>query len=368
MFVSYLGFEHVRAASRVRYHLPRSQLALLPWYSKIISLKWSIVIILLGIIAKRAASYSARVRGYDLNMYFYEIAFGSGDGSHSWSLPDVILDDTHRFVMDKSLVKMILAFWIPSVLVIGASTVDYMKFISKVIQIWGILFLIGAAVSVVTVPPTPAFVFQKPQCYRPPHRPPTFSQFFSVSESCNDQLFSIYAVLVTVPVMLFYLFIRYGPVNRKISAYVTLFLVTVGSLYIIVGTRQEYTVDVYIGALISVLMCLSQAAAFKLLFRFGVVHPGLNNRPPVVLSETVVPMLDDIIKRLELHFMAGEAAEPISKDDMAQAAAEFERVAEAIAIAKQQALQDLVPNGLSESDGMTSLDNTDDEDNKNKDV
>jgi hypothetical protein len=368
MFVSFVGFEHVRAASRVRYHLPRTQLALLPWFAKIPSMKWSIFLVVLGIIAKRAASYSARIRGYDLNMYFYDIAFGTGDGSHSWSLPDLILDGTHRFVMDKSLVKMVLSYWLPAVLVIGAATVDYMKFISKVLQMWGILFLIGAAVSVVTVPPTPAFVFQKPQCYRPPHRPPTFSQFLDVGESCNDQLFSIYACLVTVPAMLCYFFIRYGPVNRKITAYICLGLITLGSLYIIVGTRQEYTVDVYIGALISTLMCMSQAPTFKLLFRFGVVHPGINNRPPIVLSDKVVPMLDDIIKRLELHFMAGEEAEQISKDDMTQATAEFERVAEALAIAKQQALQNLFPNGLSESEGMTSLTDTDEEDMKNKDV
>jgi hypothetical protein len=367
IFVSYLGFMHVRAVSRVRYHLPRTQLSLLPWFGKIIPMRFSIILILIGIIAKRAASYSARVRGYELNMFFYQNAFGGGDDSKSWSLPDLILDDTHKFVMDKSLVKLVLSYWIPSVLAIGASSVDFPKFISKVVQIWGVLFLIGAAVSVVTVPPTPAYVFQKPQCYRPPHRPPTFTQFFDVAESCNDQLFSIYACLVAVPMMMFYFFIRYGPVNRKIPAYVTLALATIGSLYIIVGTRQEYTVDVYIGALLSVLICLSQAAAFKLLFRFGVVHPRINDKPAIILSDKVIPMLDDVIKRLELHFMAGDTADQIDRDDFDQANAEFERVAEALAIAKQQALQDLVPNGLSGSEGMTSHDDTDD-DLKNKDV
>ena len=173
-----------------------------------------------------------------------------------------------------------------------------------------------------------------------------------------------------VPAMMYYFFIRYGPVNRKISGYIGLGLCVMGSMYIITATRQTYTVDVYIGSLVSVLVCMSQSAAFKLLLRFGVVHPGINSKPPVILSDKIVPLLDDVIKRLELHFMAGDKAEPISKDDMDLATAEFERVAEALAIAKQQALQDLVPDGLSECEGMTSLGDTtdDDENTKSKDV
>ena len=370
MFATFVGCNHVRALSRVRYHLPRTQLVLLPWFGRIVPLGWSLLILALGFIAKSGAAYSARVRGFELNMFFYQNAFAGGDDSRSWSLPDLILDDTHRYVMDKSLVKLLLSYWIPSVFVVGAGTVDIMKFVSKVVQIWGVLLLIGAAVSIVTVPPTPAFFFQKPQCYRPPQRPPTFAQFFSLSESCNDQIFSIYACFVMVPAMMYYFFIRYGPVNRKISGYIGLGLCVMGSMYIITATRQTYTVDVYIGSLVSVLVCMSQSAAFKLLLRFGVVHPGINSKPPVILSDKIVPLLDDVIKRLELHFMAGDKAEPISKDDMDLATAEFERVAEALAIAKQQALQDLVPDGLSECEGMTSLGDTtdDDENTKSKDV
>jgi hypothetical protein len=369
MFVSYLGCNHVRLLSSVRYHLPRTQLMLLPWFSKIIPLGWSLLLLAVGIVAKCGAAYSARIRGYELNMFFYQNAFSDGKDSRTWSLPDIILDDTHKYVIDKSLITILLSYWIPAVLVIGAGTVDYMRYISKIIQIWGVLFLIGAAVSVVTVPPTPVFFFEKPQCFRPPQQPPTFKQFFSMKESCNDQIFSIYTCLVFVPVMMYYFFIRYGPVNRKISGYIFLVLSSLASMYLIIATRQSYTVDVYIGALVSVLVCLSQSAAFKLLLRFGAVHPGMNNKPPIVLSDKIVPMLDDVIKRIELHFMAGDKAEPISKDDMDLTTAEFARVAEALAVAKQQAIQELVPHGLSEAEGMTSLgDTTDEEDTKNKDV
>ena len=370
MFVAYLGISAIHSVSRIRYHLPPTQHALLPWYAKIPSLAVSITLLVLGVIAKCGAAYSARVRGYDLNMFFYKHAIvdGGTSDSNSWSLPDLVLDDTQRYVMDKSLVKMLLALWIPSVTVIGFATIDLVKYLSKVIQILGILFLIGGAVSIVTVPPTPAFVLQKPQCYRPPVRPPSFAQFFYVSESCNDQIFSMYSVLILVPAMMFYFYIRYGPITRKLTAYVALFLATLGSLYIIISTRQQYTVDVYIGALITVLVCLSQAAPIKLLFRFGMVHLGISEKPPVVLSDKIVPMLDDVIKRLELHFMAGDRAEAISKDDMDMAKAEFERLSDAIAMAKQQSLQTIVPSGLTDDEGMTSVDEDSGDDIKSKDV
>jgi hypothetical protein len=369
LFVTYLGISAIHSVSRIRYHLPSTQQALLPWYAKIPSLGVSLTLLILGVVAKCGAAYSARVRGYELNMFFYKNSIIDDGTSHvnSWSLPDLVLDDTERYVMDKSLVKMLLVLWIPSVSVIGFATIDLMKYLSKVIQITGILFLIGAAVSIVTVPPTPAFVLQKPQCYKEPARPPSFAQFFYLSESCNDQIFSMYSVLILVPAMMFYFYIRYGAINRKWTAYVVLFLATLASLYIIISTRQQYTVDVYIGALITILVSLSQTAPIKLLFRFGMVHPGISEKPPVVLSDKIVPMLDDVIKRLELHFMAGDRVEAISKDDMDMAKAEFERLSEAIAMAKQQSLQTIVPSGLTDDEGMTSVDE-DNDDIKSKDV
>jgi hypothetical protein len=78
-------------------------------------------------------------------------------------------------------------------------------------------------------------------------------------------------------------------------------------------------------------------------------------------------MLDDVIKRLELHFMAGDRAEPITRDEMDIAKAEFERLSENIAMAKQQAIQSLAPDlGLTEDEGFTSMGES--EDAKNKDV
>jgi hypothetical protein len=369
MFVTYLGLTQVLSVSRVRYHLPKTQLSLLPWYAKIPPISISLVLLVVGIIAKCGAAYSARVRGYDLNMFFYRHALVDNEdvSSQSWSLPDLILDNTHKYVMDDSIVNMVYNLWVPIVAVLGFGTIDYAKYISKIIQIIGTLLILSAIVSVVSVPPTPTFILQKPQCFRPPNRPPSFAEFFSMSYSCNDQLFSVHAVIIMVPAMMLYFSIRYGQVSRKLFAYTALVILALASLLIIVATRQQYTVDVYIGALVTVLVSLSQSAAFKLLLRFGVVHPGLTEKPAIILSEKLVPMLDDVIKRLELHFMAGDRAEPITRDEMDIAKAEFERLSENIAMAKQQAIQSLAPDlGLTEDEGFTSMGES--EDAKNKDV
>ena len=134
-----------------------------------------------------------------------------------------------------------------------------------------------------------------------------------------------------------------------------LVLMAVGSGYILVATRQQYTVDVYIGTVVSVMFVLSQAAALKLLFRFGVVHPGMREKKAISLSDKVVPGLDDVIKRLELHFMAGDTARPATKDEVRQMRAEFERVIEAVAFAKQQSLEGVEADGLTQSEPATSM-------------
>lgn len=355
LLVTYLGILHVRALSRVQAQLPKSQLHLLSWYCRIWDLKYSLLLLVCAIIANCATAYSARVRGYELNIYFYNHTFGGDAASRSWSLRDFILDSTHQYVMDKSLVKMLTAFWVPVLVVVGAATVDYTRYMSKVVQSLGMLILGSAIVGIMTVPPTPAFVLQKPQCFEPPHRPPTFTQFFSVSESCNDQLYSLYSVLIMVPVMMAMMYVRYGAVRRKKMAMLALVLMAVGSGYILVATRQQYTVDVYIGTVVSVMFVLSQAAALKLLFRFGVVHPGMREKKAISLSDKVVPGLDDVIKRLELHFMAGDAARPATKDEVRQMRAEFERVIEAVAFAKQQSLEGVEADGLTQSEPATSM-------------
>ena len=355
MLTTYIGILHVRAVSRVQSQLPNSQLQLLPWYARIWDWKWSLILLVCAVIANCGTAYSARVRGYPLNLYFYNHTFGESAESRSWSLRDFILDSTHQYVFDKSLVKMLIAFWVPVLVVVGSGTVDFVRYMSKVIQVLGLLIFGSAFIGILTVPPTPAFVLQKPQCFDPPHRPPTFVQFFSVSESCNDQLYSLYSVLIMVPVMMMMLFVRYGPVRRKKIAAVALILMAIGCGYILVATRQQYTVDVYVGTVITVMCVLTQSSAFKLLFRFGVVHPGMRDKAPISLSDKIVPGLDDVIKRLELHFMAGEAARPPTQDDVYQMRIQFDRVLEAVAFAKQQSLEAVDAGGLTQSDPATSL-------------
>jgi len=343
VLVFYLSMRQVLSQARINYALPDSQLRALPWYSKIRPFWVSLIFLLCAIVVNCATVYSARVRGYPLNLFFYNYKF-LYDGpdslqNASWSLPDAVLDYLHTYVVDKSIVKMLLAAWIPLMAIVGLGSVDTKLFVSKVIEGLATLLLLGALIGIFTVPSTPAFVLQKPQCYTPPHRPPTFIQFISISESCNDQMYSIYSILVTFPIMMIGFYVRYGAISRKKIAYLVLALGCIGSMYTVVATRQQYVVDVYIGVVVTMLYAISQTPSFKLLFRFGTVHPGLFHTDPVVLSDKVVPVIEDCTNRFELFFMAGDVSS-LSPGELQKLADEFNNLLEAIEYAKSHGISE----------------------------
>jgi hypothetical protein len=289
--------------------------------------------------------YSARVRGYELNLFFYNYKFiPSADDltNQSWSLPDALLDHFNTYVVDKSIVKLMLAGWIPMLVVISLGSVDIKRYLSKVIESIGTLILIGAIVGLFTVPPTPAFVLQKPQCYDAPRRPPTFLQFISISESCNNQIFSLYSVLIVLPIMMNAFYVRYGPVRQKIVPYLILVFVCGLSMFAVIATRQQYVVDVYIGVVITVLYSFTQSAAFKLLFRFGTIHPGFLHAEPVILSQKILPVLGDCNNRFELFFMAseGDSKFSLTPTELDEIAKEFNYLLEAVEYARNNPIID----------------------------
>ena len=352
--VTLIGIRQVKAQSRVHYHLPRSQELLLPWYAKIPSLRWSLGLLVVAVLATCTTSYSSRVRGFELNMFFYQSSFEEDSVSKSWSLEDILLDRIYKYVVDKSIVKFILTLWIPLIMILGFAAVDYIKYVSKAIQTIAILLLFSAVIGITTVPPTPAFVLQKPQCFSAPQVPPTFGQFFEISESCNDQIYSIYSVLIGVPFMMTYFFIRYGSVRRKNVAYILLFVLGLISQFIVISTRLQYTVDVYIGCIVTGAYCLAQAPAFKLLLRFGIVNPGLRYKRPIVLSDKINPLLDDILRRLELHFMAVDRVRPASRDELDVIRSELNHAKEAMAYAQEKSVDEIQARGASDTESSGS--------------
>lgn len=340
--VSYLGIRQAKAQSRVHNHIPRSQELLLPWYCKIPEFRWSVGLLIIATLAIATTAFSARLRGFDLNMFFYRNFFEQKDlMGESWSLGDMILDRIKIYVVDKSVVTFMLALWIPVTMIVGFGAVDYIKYTSKVIQTLAVLMILSAIIGISTIPPTPAFILQKPQCFSKPRKPPTFGQFFEISESCNDQIYSLYSVLLGVPLMMIYFYVRYGSVRRKKLAYIALALLGIASQFLVVATRLQYTVDVYIGFAVTVMYCLSQSPAFKLLFRFGIVHQGVWNKRPVVLSDKLNPSLDNIIRRLELHLMAANKAHSTPRDDLDLVRGELNHAKEALEFAKEKALDEI---------------------------
>jgi hypothetical protein len=310
----YLNINTKRIVSR----LPPSQLKLLPWYSRIFPMYWSMILLLVGVTANAFVQYSARVRGYPLNKYYWETTLTSASGGEAkfriGSLLDVILDNLHTFIVSPSMTTITIGFWLPLILSVSLSSISLILSLSKSLETISVLLIFRAVVAVTTVSPTPASVLQHPQCYS---SPPALSlaSLFSPSESCNDLMFSMYSIFIFVPFMLVWFSIKFTPsFDRKLFAYSVLSICGLVSAIIVVVCRLQYTSDVYIGSVVTILYCLSQSPSYRLLLTFGLERTS-SGKDRIPLSEKILPQLDEIIRRIELYRMSSEGSDALKMDE-----------------------------------------------------
>ena len=319
-FVFFLGTDQVRTQSAsAGYSLPASKLRQLPWYASIWRLRWSFMFFGAGTLINQAAALYSRDEGYPLNLYAFE-SIGSaqtGTGStKTGSLSDLLMDWTANFYVSETVSDAITLGTVPLVLALAVGSTDPHRFLSKLIQLLGVVFFCKSFFSIATLVPTPASVISRPYCYdAPPENFWSVKHFFSRGTQCNHLMFSLPAALCTLSVMVIMMYMRYGPSVKRGVAYVVLFVLLIGCLVLPVAARVNYTSNVVVGFFFVALVVITQSSAFKLLFRYEALSSDftapvtkLRFKPGEVLNDKLIPTLVECIRRIELYRQATASA------------------------------------------------------------
>jgi hypothetical protein len=180
--------------------------------------------------------------------------------------------------------------------------------LGKSAQDFAIVLFLRAIVAWLTVGPTPLSMIEKPECFDALQNDDS-SQFwwiydFNFKHSCNDNMVSIYSVIVLVPAvtMLFYTFFSRVSERKYDSViFILLSIAAVLSTALSVIGRHQYSADVHIGACIVVFYMLTQTAPYRLLFATDEEN---NINPKDLLAQRIVPTLEQCISKLQEYQLA----------------------------------------------------------------
>jgi hypothetical protein len=327
--VFFLGTDQVRSSSgQTSYSIAQSRLRSLPWFAFIWKMRYSILLFLIGIGAEIGSSVYTRIYGYFLNVRMYTdvISARTGSGlSPSGALPDWLLDVAATYYISDSVPIMVTIGWLMVVFLLSIGSMDPWRFLSKFVQLLGILLVLRAIVALCSIYPVPSTVLTNPDCYENPMKGKDggAQEFHFMSRealSCNHTMFSIFAAITTMCIWILILYIRFGPLKRwKFIAYAILMFDNLVCGLLPVIARVNYSVEVFIGAMIAAILVMSQSAAFKLLFRFeqnvdSRILMQQANGESELLNDRIIPTMYEIKKRMEAYTRAAKFSSGLKID------------------------------------------------------
>ena len=276
LFVASTRQYHVDALGNSRgIVVPRSETRMLPWFGRIWPWRVSVPILLVSIYLSFIVANLTRVRGYALNMFFWK--YGTSDYektglSKTGSLIDSIQEAVTLLSISVTVAAVTTYQWTAWVPVLSLVSRYPISLLAKACQDFGTLLLLRSLISWVTVAPTTVSMLEKPDCF---HRPDITEEsvqwIFAIdpNQSCNDTMFSVYVVIVLVPIIILIYFIRFsGLVNKfgLVTGLSILISASVAMFGFIIITRIQYTADIHIGACICVMYMFTQQKAYNILF------------------------------------------------------------------------------------------------------
>jgi hypothetical protein len=347
-FVFYLGIGHVRAGTGFNtYSLPFAKLREIPWYASIWRLRFSVLFVVVGTLVNQAAALYSREAGYPLNVYYFRSVASAETGTGSvttGSLSDTLMDVLSKFYISEKIPNQSLFASVPLVLALAIGSTDPQRFLSKVVQLCGIVMFLKAFISISTLSPVPATAISRPYCFDPPPASLwSFKNFFSRAAQCNHLMFSLDAAGCTLGVMVMIMYIRYGEAVKKLVAYSVLSVVLIVCLLLPVAARINYTSNVVIAFFVVALLVMTQSQAFKLLFKFDAPQTDFTKEirklqftPGEVLNDKIIPNLQECVRRVHMYRMATKEASGLrlTTADIMELRGIYKSVGQAIRVAR----------------------------------
>lgn len=264
----------------------------LPWHCRVRPLWVSVLVLVLGLTVTAVGGNVARRRGVKMNRHPFEV-----DGVHQSFIDDVVISHTSDYFFSTAgIVDGAVMIFMPLLVMVAISSLDRIKFVSKVVELLGIIFFMRGISVMATIMPTLFNVLQHPQCWDAPGT--SFAAMIAEKEFCNDLMFSGHTVFCFLPALIFVFSIVHGPYSYK-PAVISAVLISAGALtsLIIVG-RLHYTADVVVAITLTALLVVMNAPVWKLQFSFRKSQLGVGS---VSAIDKVPGYLELCIERLNLY-------------------------------------------------------------------
>ena len=264
----------------------------LPWQCRVRPLWVSIPILICGLAVTAAGGNYARRKGVKMNRHPFEI-----DGFNPLFVDDVIISHTtNYFFSTAGIVDGAVMMFMPILAMVAISSLDRLKFLSKILELVGIIFFLRGISVMATVMPTLFNVLQHPQCWDQPGD--SISDVLAEKEFCNDLMFSGHTVFCFLPALIFVFSIVHGPYSYKPLLISTVLISATALTSLIIVGRLHYTADVVVAIILTALLVIMNAPVWKLQFSFRKAQLGVGS---VSAIEKVPGYLELCIERLNLY-------------------------------------------------------------------
>jgi hypothetical protein len=305
-----------------------SQWKALPWHCRVRPLWVSMLIFIFGLSFTAVGGNVARIRGVKMNRHPFEV-----EGAHQSFIDDVVISHTNEYFFSTAgIVDGAVMIFMPILLMVAISSLDRIKFASKVCELFGIIFFMRGISVMATIMPTLFNVLQHPQCWDKPGS--SLADQITEKEFCNDLMFSGHTVFCFLPALIFVFSIVYGPYSYKPLLIASVLLSACALTSLIIVGRLHYTADVVVAIVLTALLVIMNAPVWKLQFSFRRSQLGFGS---VSAIDKVPGFLELCIERLNVYAVtvqdsvAGtEAEEGMHDESWKKIDAEFAKLGELI--------------------------------------
>jgi hypothetical protein len=264
----------------------------LPWHCRVRPLWASVLIFLFGMGVTALGGNVARRRGVKMNRHPFEV-----DGAPQTFIDDVVISHTKDYFFSTGgIVDAAVLVFTPIMVMLAIVSIDRLKFASKVLELYGVIFFMRGLSVMATIMPTLYNVLQHPQCWDAPGT--TLSDMLAEKEFCNDCMFSGHTVFCFLPALIFVFSIVYGPYSYKPFLIFSVILTATALTSLIVIGRLHYTSDVVVAVVLTALLVIMNAPVWKLLFSFRKSQLGAGS---VSAIDKVPGFLEMCLERINLY-------------------------------------------------------------------
>ena len=268
-----------------------SQWKLLPWHCRVRPIWASLIIFFVGIGVTAVGGNIARRRGVKMNRHPFEVA-----GEARSFIDDVVISHTNDYFFSTAgIVDGAVMIFMPLLVTVAISSLDRVKFASKVFELLGVIFFMRGISVMSTIMPTLFNVLQHPQCWDKPGT--TLMEMVAEKEFCNDLMFSGHTVFCFLPALIFVFSIVHGPYSYKPLLIASVLLTASALTSLIIIGRLHYTADVIVAVTITALLVIMNAPVWKLQFSFRKSQLGVGS---ISAIDKVPGYLELCIERLNL--------------------------------------------------------------------